>query len=479
MDRSAAKAMPAEELLFHDGLGDRVLVRDAYGHPVHESLVLRSELSAVPSFEFALNERMTELDKFDHPSFVPIRSLVRMPGPVPRLSLVADYFGGTRLSDVLAKCESDGKPLSTGTALFVIREILGAVSVLHRRSGNVAHGALAPERIMIGEGKVRVTDYVLGSAIEQLRFSPERYWNELRVAVPPSAGGSRLDRRVDVAQIGMIAVALFAGRRLHDTEHIGGLSEVLMGLTQQVESRRQSLSLPIRGWLVRALHLDLRRTFASAVEAEHDLDEAMAEAGLSPSAAELDILGAKPRRVATAIAVRTGPTKPVAVAAPPPAPKPVLDVRAPIAPKKVPPTKQDAWGSHDATPQTMYQGGYTTVDSQPKPESRITRRIRAIFKLGLLGGLIAGAFTAAQFIPPPAVLFSNKGTLLIESKPTGAQVLVDGQLQGTTPMTVRVESGKHEVELQSSGNPRRFSVWVSRGQSVSQYVELQTSRPRK
>lgn len=475
MDRSAAKAMPAEELLFHDGLGDRLLVRDAYGRPLHESLVLRTELSAVPSFDFELNQRTTELDKFDHPSFVPIRSLVRMPGPVPRLSLIADYFGGARLSDVLAKCESDGRPLSTGTALYLIREILGAVSVLHRRSGNLAHGALAPERVVIGEGKVRITDYVLGSAIEQLRFSSERYWKELRVAVPASAGGCRLDRRVDVAQVGMIAVALFAGRRLRDAEHIGGLAEILMGLTQQVESRRQSLSLPVRGWLVKALHLDPRRTFASAVEAEHDLDAAMAEAGLSPSSAELDLLGVKPRRVVTTSAVKPAASVPLAA----PVPTPAADVAAPAAPKKAAAKKQDVWAAHDVSPQTMYQGGSTTIDSQPKPESRITRRIRTILKLGLFGGLMAGTFTAAQFIPPPAALFSSTGTLLVESRPAGAQVLIDGQPMGATPLAVRVESGRHEVELRGPGTPRVFKVWVSRGESVSQFVELQSTRSRR
>ncbi|MSO55810.1 MAG: PEGA domain-containing protein [Acidobacteria bacterium] len=463
MDRSAAKAMPAEEHLFRDGLGDRLLIRDANGRPLHESLVLRAELSAVPSFEFALSERMTELDKFDHPSFVPVRSLVRIPGPVPRISLVADYFAGTRLSDILARCESDGHRLPTGTALFLLKEILGAVSVFHRRSGNVAHGALAPERIVIGEGQVRITDYVLGSAIEQLRFSPERYWSELRVAVPSSAGGSRVDRRVDVAQVGMIAVALFAGRRLRDAEHIGGLGEVLMGLTQQAGSDRQSLSLPVRGWLVKALHLDSRRTFVSAIEAEHDLDEAIAEAGLSPSSAEVDILGARPRRVAAPIVVK---------AAPPP--KPVLDVPAEVTPKQ-----QDAWGSHDAYPQTMYQRGSTTVDSQPKPENRITRRIRTLLKIGLLGGLIAGAFTAAQFIPPPAGLFSSVGTLVVESKPSGAQVLVDRQSQGVTPLALKLDSGKHEVEIRGSGQSRVFSVWVPKGERVSQYVELQTAPTRR
>src|SRR5437867_6003705 len=55
----------------------------------------------------------------------------------------------------------------------------------------ISHGALAPERVVIADGKVRIADYVMGSAIEQLRFSSERYWKDLRVAVPVSAGALR------------------------------------------------------------------------------------------------------------------------------------------------------------------------------------------------------------------------------------------------------------------------------------------------
>ena len=53
-------------------------------------------------------------------------------------------------------------------------------------------------------------------------YTTERYWKELRVAVPSSAGGARLDRRVDVVQAALMAVAMFAGRPLRDTEHLSG-----------------------------------------------------------------------------------------------------------------------------------------------------------------------------------------------------------------------------------------------------------------
>ena len=81
VDVSALKSMgPSEDLLFSDGLGDRLLVRDAHGRPTHECLSIRPELTSVPAFEFALNERLWLVEKFDHPSFLTVRNMIRLPG---------------------------------------------------------------------------------------------------------------------------------------------------------------------------------------------------------------------------------------------------------------------------------------------------------------------------------------------------------------------------------------------------------------
>ena len=37
--------------------------------------------------------------------------------------------------------------------MFVLKEVLDALAELHRQSGDLAHGALAPERIVLADGK--------------------------------------------------------------------------------------------------------------------------------------------------------------------------------------------------------------------------------------------------------------------------------------------------------------------------------------
>ena len=451
MEASPAKSTPAEEVFFHDGLGDRLLIRDPYGKPAHESLLLRPELSAVPSFEFSLNKRLTQLEQFDHPAFVRVRRLIRVPGPLPRLGVISDYTPGTRLSEVLAGMDHTSTSAPGGGVLFVAHELLDAMSALHRQSPDISHGALAPERVVIND-RIRITDYVLGSAIEQLRFSPERYWKELRVAVPASAGASRLDRRADVAQIGMIVLALFAGRPLREGEDMGHVAGVVAALV---------LPESIKTWLMRMLHLDPRRAYVSVVEANEGLDEAIRDSGVQPVPLVLNSLGIKTQRASTPVVVR------------PPQPKPTAP---PIAVKKpAVRAKQDAWNAHDVDDRQFgihAQG--TTIGAQRS--SWFGKRAKTVMKVGLLGVALAGAFTAAQFVPAPAMLFSNTGTLVVESNPAGAVLLVDGQDQGRTPLTLTLKTGRHEVELRGGGKPRVFNVFISSGARVSQYVELPRRR---
>ncbi len=442
---------PSEDLLFRDGLGDRMLIRDAQGRPAHECLFLRLELSSVPAFEFALNERLWLVEKFDHPAFLTVRNIVRTPGQIASIGLVHDLTGGTRLSDVLTRAASGGQAITAGATVFVLKEVLDALAELHRQSGDLAHGAVAPERVVLADGKVRIADYVLAPALEQLRFTTERYWKELRVAVPSSAGGARLDRRVDVVQAALMAVAMFAGRPLRDTEHLTGIGDVLMAI---------SVPQPIRSWLLRALHMDPRRVFVHAGEASQALTDAINESGLRPAPRDLDLQQSRSLRIA-----RPAPKPPASMAAT------AVVVKSPsIVKTTAPPAapKRDVWQARD-TDQRHYAHPGAVMPGKRKP---MGAAFRNFLFASVMIALMVGAFTAAQFIPVPDSMFSQSGTLVIESHPQGIKVSVNGNPQGVTPLTLKVEAGLHEVELLGPGKPKIFKVHVTRGDRVAQYIEF-------
>jgi hypothetical protein len=271
----AAGALPAPNN-FHDGLGERRRVSDATGDIV-ERLCLRRELTAIPSFEFALRERAGRLANFRHTYFGRVRSIDRLGDPAATLAVVSEVTRGVRLSQLLTQAEPRPVTIDINAALHLIRQLVSAVAMLHENAPDVAHGAIGAERIIVtSSARVVIVEYVLGAALEQLRYTPERYWKELRVALPPSAGPARFDQRTDVTQVGVVALSLVLGRLLTDHEYPARASEVLAS-ARGISSRGGLEPLPpgLRVWLGRALQLDPRHSFASALDARVELDRVL------------------------------------------------------------------------------------------------------------------------------------------------------------------------------------------------------------
>jgi hypothetical protein len=134
-----------------------------------------------------------------------------------------------------------------------------------------------------------------------------------------------------------------------------------------------------------------------------------------------------------------------------------------------PTKKRDVWQAHDVDPRTYASQGVTVA---AEGRRRNTTFIRKFLMMAGIVGLMTGAFSAAQFIPAPEWMFSKAGTLVIESNPQGVKVSVNGKPQGVTPLTLKVESGIHQVEMHGPGKPKMFKVHVTRGDRVAQYVEF-------
>src|SRR5215471_3576874 len=260
-------------MAFRDGLGERRLTRDSAGASV-EVLCLRKELAAVPSFEFALRERVTRLAGFRHAYYGRVRGIERSAEFDQALAITSEATLGIRLSALLDTAHERRLPVDLDVALCLIRQLVPAVAILHEGARDASHGALGPERLIVTpNGRVVIVEYVLGSALEQLLFTRERYWSELRVAMPRLAGLPRFDHVADVTQVGVIALSLILGRTLADDEYPLMIHEVLATATSKnVRGEKSPLSSAIRSWLQRALQLDARGSFPSAIEARAEFE---------------------------------------------------------------------------------------------------------------------------------------------------------------------------------------------------------------
>ena len=280
MDRSAAPACFVDDLPFSDGLGERRPIVGPNGRQSCELLCIRAELSAVPSFEFALRERLGRLSSFHHASYARTLSVERVRDGEGSLGLVSERVDGIRLSSLVTRAAARGLNLDINAALCLVRQLVAAVAALHDSSREVAHGALGPERMIVTpNARLILTEYVLGSALEQLHYSQERYWKDLRIALPRSAGLPPFDQRADVTQVGATALALVLGRLIRDDEYPSKAGDVVSS-ARAVSARGGFETLPpgLRSWLGRALQLDARQSFANAVEAQADLERLLGAA---------------------------------------------------------------------------------------------------------------------------------------------------------------------------------------------------------
>ena len=220
-----ATANQPEAPLFTDGLGDRVVAVDAATGDLLQILRVRPQLLAVPSFEFALRERAARLANFRHAYYARVRRVDRHPSG---LAIVSDHVEGVRLSDMLRVAAGRGLPIDLNAALCLLRQIVPAIALLHENARDVAHGLLAPERLIVTpRARVIVVEHVLGSAVEQRQYSRERLWQELRVGVPVAVGLPRFDHRADVTAIGLVALALVIGRPVAADEYPHGVASLL------------------------------------------------------------------------------------------------------------------------------------------------------------------------------------------------------------------------------------------------------------
>jgi hypothetical protein len=290
MDSALAHAGAPTPYSFTDGLGARRRTTDPARHEPIELLCLRSELTSVPSFEFALRERVSHLATFRHACYGGVRSVERLKSPPSALVLVSDVTAGVRLSEILKYAEHSSVPLDIDAALCLLRQIVPAVAMLHEHAADVAHGAIAPERIIVTpSARIVMVEHVLGAALSELQLSRERYWKELRVAVPGTAAPVTFNHRSDAAQLGVVALSLILGRPLGDDEVPSRLGDVVAS-SWAISARGGLEPLPagLRAWLMRALQLDARESFESAIDAQEELERVLGDSDYLAAPATLE-----------------------------------------------------------------------------------------------------------------------------------------------------------------------------------------------
>jgi hypothetical protein len=148
----------------------------------------------------------------------------------------------------------------------------------------------------------------------------------------------------------------------------------------------------------------------------------------------------------------------------------------------VPEDPAGAGGTHHAGPGTpgVRAAHDLTRDAAPRtraaaPRPQGTSLRTAFLVIGAVLALVAGGIVAFQLqggslsAPTPVV---RTGRLMLETRPPGAQVEVDGQPRGATPLALDLTVGEHAVRLRHETEERTLSVNMTAGAQMTQYLEL-------
>ena len=304
--------------VFADGLGRRVVRLESADAAPTEHLLLSPDLASHAGFAAALADRVAKLHGRRLTAYARVQR-VDTDGP-GGVSVVSEYVKGWRLADLLDVAESENLTLDIGVVMLMLRQLLPTAALLSTQIRDAASGALGPEHLLLtAQGRLVLTDYVFGGAIQALGWDADQLWKRLRIATPPGPSGKAVSQRGDVVQVGVTVLSLVAGRRLRDDEFPERLGDLVSSARQKTPAIIDApLSPGLRDWLMRALQL-APTSFEKLFDAQMALERLLsADSALLAQPAELDQAVARFERFMPAFELPEPPAELPLLEAPPP-----------------------------------------------------------------------------------------------------------------------------------------------------------------
>jgi hypothetical protein len=121
---------------------------------------------------------------------------------------------------------------------------------------------------------------------------------------------------------------------------------------------------------------------------------------------------------------------------------------------------------------------FNKADRSPMLDFPSERKV-TVRSVWIAGAMVAGvALVAAAFVLVPKwrlnAAIPQFGQLAVASQPPGADVFLDGQHRGVTPLTFGLPSGTHSLQLKREDATKTIEVTIKPGAEVMHYVDLET-----
>lgn len=456
-----------------DGFGTRTNGIDSETGEDVELLDLAPELVEHSGFVATLGERVARFAAVRHASYVHVRRLDRP--SADRLELVSDLTPGWRLSELLGESTAANIPVDITVVIGLLRQLLPAVALYGRHNRDAAIGSLGPERLIVTpQARLVIAEHTFGPALEKLNLGRDKLWRELRVTMPPSAGLPRANPRADANAVGVVALSLILGHVLAVDQYPSQLQSLVEGAQEYRDGRPSPLSASFASWLSRSLQFEVRTAFQAPAEAQLAFESVLAsDRSYVTSSTKLDEWVAKVGGRIDAKrkpAVPEPPPAPLAIPAPEPQPEPIaivtpVEVEAPVQE----PFEQRV-AETDVTPVFRPVAAEVPALAPPRaPKAQYALYAPLVAVIVVLLGAVFWLWSRDDGGPK-----AGEGELVVQTRPVSARVSIDGKERGVTPLTLRLPSGAHVLEVQvGKSEPRVIPLTIQAGVQTAQYIELQ------
>jgi len=413
--------------------------------------------------------------------------------------MVMEYVRGGDLRMLLKRAKKRKRWPSPAASLHIVREILAALVYAHERHGpdgqllELIHRDVSPSNILLsGAGEVKLTDFGIAKATthESVFY---RVRGKVGYMSPEQAKSQPLAPRSDIYSAAVILYELLTGEKLHVPMSLAtSADELYAEPVPAVSSKNKALPAELDDVLWRGLAVNPEARYQSARQMLEALREIATRHDLGFSSLELarqliEVCGpveewgssvvrevAPPEATAGAMsgtaALPEGEAADSSASGASGSAEDLLWVdrlggrhglaRARSIPgADVPPAERgnlERFSSVELRPvEEFIAARVVTVEpSQARPRRRIGR-LAGILGLGLAAVAVAVALTAREPEAPPAAATVAPAPppkprppnvpVEVDSEPTGARVLLDGQVRCMTPCTLQSAAGEPRV----------------------------------
>jgi hypothetical protein len=232
---------------------------------------LHPHLAEDPEFLSTMIDEARLAARIHHPNVVPTLDVVAADG---ELLIVMEYIRGESLARLLRNEIGRGGsvPLPVASAI-----VIGALQGLHAAHVatsdrgtplHIVHRDVSPQNILVAvDGLPRVIDFGVAKAVGRLQTTNEGVLKgKIAYMAPEQLSGGEITPAVDIYGMGVVLWEVLAGRRLFPGEHAAVYGQVRDGAKEPPSRIAPHIPPQVDALVMKALAVDPRRRFASAME---------------------------------------------------------------------------------------------------------------------------------------------------------------------------------------------------------------------